>query len=105
MRALVMGVAVAAFMLYGQSDPGQPPDEVVQLALNAAATQLGLTVDDVLVTTATEAEWPDSSLGCPQPGMAYAQIVTPGWLVTVATADATAEMQVHTDGGSRAVLC
>jgi hypothetical protein len=104
MRALAIGAL--ALVLFGQPDPVQPPDVIVQLALNAAAAQLGLTMDDVVVTTVSETDWPDASLGCPQPDMAYAQIVTPGWLVTVDTVDATAEeVQIHTDGGSRAVVC
>ena len=27
--------------------------------------------------------WPDASLGCPEPGMMYAQVLTPGILVVL----------------------
>jgi hypothetical protein len=30
-----------------------------------------------------EKDWPDSSLGCPQPGMAYLQVITPGYLIVL----------------------
>ncbi|HSQ40067.1 MAG TPA: hypothetical protein VLM78_07885 [Anaerolineales bacterium] len=39
--------------------------------------------------------WPDASLGCPQPGMMYAQVLTPGWRVVFA--DATGrQYDIHT---------
>jgi hypothetical protein len=28
-------------------------------------------------------DWPDGSLGCPQPGMLYTQVLTPGYQVVV----------------------
>jgi hypothetical protein len=48
-------------------------------------------------------EWNDASLGCPQPGMMYAQVITPGYLVKVLVDGQPRE--VHTDGRGRAALC
>ena len=48
--------------------------------------------------------WPDASLGCPQPGMTFAQVLTPGYLVVIRDAGG-AEHQVHTnEGGSSAIV-
>jgi hypothetical protein len=33
---------------------------------------------------AEQVVWPDSSLGCPQEGMLYAQVLTPGYLIRLA---------------------
>ena len=47
--------------------------------------------------------WPDSSLGCPQPDKLYAQVVTPGYLVVV---DVSGErIEYHTDERGTVVRC
>lgn len=83
----------------------QPPDATVQVAITTASNQLGVSPDELTVTESAQEDWPDSALGCPQPGMAYSQIVTPGWQITIETNDGSAEIDVHTDNGSRAVIC
>jgi hypothetical protein len=50
-------------------------------------------------------DWSDASLGCPQGGRAYAQIIIPGFIITIDTDDLATEVQVHTDRGSRAIMC
>ena len=49
------------------------------------------------------AEWPDSGLGCPQPGQLYLQMITPGWLIEVQGGGKIFEY--HTDSDDRFVLC
>ena len=82
-----------------------PPDAVVQATLDAASAQLGVGTDDLVVAMTAQRDWGDTSLGCPEPGRAYAQIIIPGYVITIDTADMTAEVEVHTDEGSRAVIC
>lgn len=48
-------------------------------------------------------DWPDSSLGCPQPGMMYLQVITPGYRLVLAAPGVSAEY--HTDAGGRFVIC
>jgi hypothetical protein len=48
-------------------------------------------------------EWPDASLGCPQQGMFYAQVITPGYVVVVAGGGK--RLEYHTDTRDRAVFC
>jgi hypothetical protein len=45
------------------------------------AKRLSITVLEINVVEAAEVTWPDSSLGCPQEGMAYAQVLTPGYQI------------------------
>ena len=46
-----------------------------------------------------------ASLGCPRPGMMYAQVLTPGYLVAIRDAG-MAERRVHTnEDGSSAIVC
>lgn len=46
-----------------------------------AARRTGAAADAVRVLSVQPVTWPDASIGCPQPGMAYAQVLVPGWLV------------------------
>ncbi|HET7027036.1 MAG TPA: hypothetical protein VFI28_05055 [Candidatus Limnocylindrales bacterium] len=56
---------------------------VLDPILDDAAARLGTARTAVEVVTAESRTWPDGSLGCPQPGMAYTQIVTDGYRVVV----------------------
>jgi hypothetical protein len=76
-------------------------EEAVGLAKQALASELGSAVDSIEVGEVVETEWSDSSLGCPQKGMMYAQVMTPGYRVTLV---ADGEHRVHV-GGGRAVVC
>jgi hypothetical protein len=37
--------------------------------------------EQIVVVEVSEKDWPDASMGCPAPGMAYAQVITPGMQV------------------------
>jgi hypothetical protein len=36
---------------------------------------------DIAVRSIQEVQWRDGSLGCPQPGMNYIMVITPGYLI------------------------
>jgi hypothetical protein len=82
-----------------------PPDAVIQIALQTASDNLGVSTDNLWFVMAAQRDWSDSALGCPEAGRAYSQIVTPGFLVTIDTSDLVTEIEVHTDRGSRGVIC
>lgn len=63
--------------------------------LAQVAKALSVTPETLRVVTAEPVEWPDTSLGCPQPGMMYAQVITPGWRVLLQT-DQGLSYEVHT---------
>lgn len=91
----------------GPTDPGPaaPESNAVQLAVATAADLLQVGPEQVVVVSVEPMDWADSALGCPEPGRAYAQVISPGYLVVVSTVDDPAELQIHTDAGQRAVTC
>jgi hypothetical protein len=52
------------------------------------AARTGADVSGATVTKAEAVEWPDGALGCPELGVMYVQVVTPGYQV-VLTLDGT----------------
>jgi len=82
---------------------GQGAERVVQLARQDWAQKLKLRIEEIREVSVEAVEWPDTSLGCPQPGMMYAQVITPGFRVVLAAKDQTVEY--HTDLGRRVVSC
>jgi hypothetical protein len=76
--------------------------EVVQLAKDDLARRLDLLAEEITVVSIDAVNWPDTSLGCPEPGMMYAQVITPGFLVVLESADQTYD---YHSGADRIVLC
>ena len=61
------------------ADPGL--QSLVEKAKEDLAQRLSISVTQINLVELTEVEWSDSSLGCPQPGMDYLQVITPGYLI------------------------
>jgi diaminopimelate decarboxylase len=47
------------------------------------AQRLGIPVDEIQGGGGFPVEWPDASLGHPQPGQVYAQVITQGYEITL----------------------
>lgn len=47
------------------------------------AARLGLSEAEIRVVEAQAVTWPDSSLGCPEPGRMYLQVLTPGYRIVL----------------------
>ena len=75
----------------------------VDAAVKDGAMRLGIETARLSVERVEAHEWPNSGLGCPQPGMMYAQVITPGYLVVVAGGGK--RLEYHTDTRGRAVMC
>ena len=74
-------------------------------AAELLAGELGVAVAGLKVVSTTAMTWSDASLGCPQPDMGYAQVVTPGYLVLFRDSEGT-EYKVHTnEDGSSVIVC
>ena len=65
-------------------------------AIDDLAARLGVPVDAVEVIDAVEMEWPDTSLGCPAPDFAYAQMMTNGTQLTLQGGDQTYDYRGRT---------
>jgi hypothetical protein len=74
-----------------------------ELARQKLAEELEISVDQIKVVTADPTYWSDTSLGCPQPGMTYSQIVTPGYRVTLVVGNTL--YTYHTDTKQTVVRC
>jgi hypothetical protein len=96
--AVAMWPMVTAFA----QQPGKPETEAAALARRTLAGKLSVPIERIKVVTVSPAEWRDSSLGCPERGMMYTQVLTPGYKVTLRDADR--EHVVHV-AGSYAVIC
>ena len=79
-----------------------PGKEAVDLAQNDLAEQLNITTQAIEVAIVQPVEWRDSSLGCPQRGVMYAQVITPGFWIVL---KADKQYIYHTDAGKKVVLC
>jgi len=69
----------------------------------AIAADLGVPPESVQVIAMESRDWPDSSLGCPQPAMLYAQVITPGYQVLVEVSGE--RIEYHTDELGTVVRC
>lgn len=82
-------------------DPAMEP--LVQLARQDLAQRLGIPAGQIEVLEAEAVVWPDTSMGCPQPGMAYLQVPQDGARIRL-----SAKGQVfdyHSGGNRLPFLC
>lgn len=75
---------------------------VVELAKEDLARRLEVSVSEISVISVEAVDWPDTSLGCPEPGMAYAQVITPGYLIVL---EAKGQAYEYHSGGEQLLLC
>ncbi len=84
-----------------------PLDPVLQPAVTIAkedlSKRLSVSTDQIEVVSAEPVSWPDGSLGCPQPGMMYTQMVVDGLRIRLR---ARGTIYEYHSGGNRApFLC
>jgi hypothetical protein len=82
--------------------PSDPEVDVVIAARQYLANELGIPSQEVEPVRLEPAEWSDASLGCPEPGRAYAQVVTPGYLIVLRVGEK--EYELHTDRSAQGVV-
>ncbi len=80
------------------------PEEIESAARKLLADELGADEGDFRLDSSEGVEWSDTSLGCPQEGYVYAQVITPGYMLVFDHAGTS--HAVHTnDDGSNMVIC
>jgi hypothetical protein len=79
------------------------PRDVRRAVVADAAQRLGVPESSVVLTNAEQLTWNDGSLGCPQPGRSYPQVLVPGYRVVARTKGG--EITYHTDTRGTAVAC
>jgi len=79
-----------------------PLNSPAGIAMNMVADQTGANWSDVEVLSETAVDFGDSSLGCPQPGNSYLQVITPGYKVLAEYDGIIYDVRV---AAQRAVIC
>ena len=59
----------------------QEAESLVDKAIEDLAARVGVDPGDIVVEGVAETEFPDASLGVPEPGTSYAQVITPGYII------------------------
>ena len=80
------------------------PEEIESAARRLLAAELDVDERDLALVGSETVEWSDASLGCPQEGYAYAQVVTPGYRLVFGFAGASRAVHTNADG-SHIVIC
>lgn len=85
----------------GDIDNGLQP--FIEQALDDLATRLDVDASDITTHAAVLVTWPDASLGCPQPGMSYAQAQMDGSVIELEHDGRF--FRYHTGGSQSPFLC
>ena len=101
---LPVALAIAACSSNEPADRAAPPaaNTPAGMAINLLSIQLGAEPDKIEIISEEARDFGDTSLGCPQPGLAYAQVITAGHIITAEYADKTYDVRV---AGSRSLIC
>ena len=78
-------------------------ETLVDLAKADLAQRLAVEINAITLISYEEVVWPDSSLGCPRPGMAYLQVPKDGSRIVIEFEGMTYDY--HTGGGRDPFLC
>ena len=87
------------------TQPTPPPgmESLIEKAKEDLAQRLSVLITKIDLIEAKSVVWPDSSLGCPQPGMRYKQVPEDGVLIVL---EAQGTVYEYHDGGGRGLfLC
>jgi hypothetical protein len=102
-------VGTAIVCMEGDDDPigeGTVPDpiaaEFIMQATQDLAEELSIAPESIVLASSEALEWSDASLGCPQAGEEYLQVITPGYRIVLAVGNQRYEY--HTDQ-QRMLLC
>ena len=66
--------------------------------------EVGVGERGFILNSTESVQWPDASLGCPQEGQGYAQVITPGYKLVFDLAGTPYEVHSNVDG-SQMVIC
>ncbi len=78
-------------------------EEPLAAATADLSKKTGLMAANISLTAMEAVEWSDASMGCPQEGFMYAQVITPGYLMTLETQGQ--QYLYHTDQTNNVILC
>ncbi len=76
-----------------------PPEAstAIENARQEVQEQAGIELSDIQVTEVEQVEWADACLELPEPDESCAQVITPGWLISVRVESIDEQVEAHTD--------
>ena len=72
-------------------------DGLAESAIQDLAKRLAVRSEDITVVQVAQVVWSNSSLGCPKQGMAYADVLSPGFLVVLRSGEQKFEYHAGSD--------
>jgi hypothetical protein len=87
----------------GQGADSKSRQEAFRASVKDLAKKIGAPESDIAGVAQEDMTWPDSCLGCVKTGESCAQVLTPGYRITLRVRDATYEY--HTNRTDRVRLC
>ena len=75
---------------------------VAELASSVLADDLGIPVGNIVVDSVRAVDWPNSSIGCPQPDEAYLDVITPGHKILLRV---DGSLHIVHEANGRAFVC
>jgi hypothetical protein len=82
---------------------GEVPQAILESILKEAAAQAKVDRDQLVIARTQSVVWSDGSLGCPEPGMMYTQMLVNGYWIVVEAAGKQYDFRVGSGGSFR--LC
>lgn len=76
---------------------------LIDKAKEDLAQRFSLSITQINLLEARDVTWPNSSLGCPEKGLVYADVLTPGYLVIFESGGNTFEY--HSGTGGDVIYC
>ena len=83
--------------------PADIPEPIVSAVRQDLAQRSGATLDSIRLVSARAMRWNDGSMGCPQPGQSYMQVILDGFQVILEAQGRSYDYRTDTRGGL--VLC
>ncbi|MDY6944196.1 MAG: hypothetical protein SXG53_00635 [Pseudomonadota bacterium] len=82
---------------------GEVPQPLLAIFQDDLARRALVKHDAITVVSATEQQWSDGALGCPQPGRMYTQMIVPGYRVVMQAAGN--RYSYHSDRRGNFIVC
>lgn len=79
--------------------PSTDLNSLIESAIQALSQRLSIEPSQIELLEAKEVVWSNSSLGCPKPGMYYADVLTPGYLIRLSVNQVEFEYHAGRSGG------
>jgi len=95
----------AAAETAGQLEEGSPLSRLVERAKEDLVQTAAADSDEIILVSAEEVEWGDTSLGCPHPDEMYAQMITQGYFIVLESGGNTYDYHTGADPEGPLVQC